>query len=60
MSESNRTSKKILMSVAALGVTAGIAGLGTFATFTSSTSASQEISSGTVSAWAPPERPTTA
>jgi spore coat-associated protein N len=48
MSESRGTSKKILLSVAALGVTASIAGLGTFATFTSSTSASQPISSGTV------------
>ena len=48
MSESKGTSKKILLSVAALGVTASIAGLGTFATFTSSTSASQAISSGTV------------
>ena len=49
MSESKGMSKKILLSVAALGVTASIAGLGTFATFTSSTSASQAISSGTVS-----------
>ena len=35
------TSGKVLLSLAALGVTAGIAGLGTFATFTSTTSASQ-------------------
>lgn len=49
MSEFKRMSKKILLSVAALGVTASIAGLGTFATFTSSTSASEAISSGTVS-----------
>ncbi|HEV3401134.1 MAG TPA: TasA family protein [Acidimicrobiales bacterium] len=49
MSDSKGTSKKILLSVAALGVTASIAGLGTFATFTSSTSASQNVSSGTVS-----------
>lgn len=48
MSESKRTSKKLLLSVAAIGVTASIAGLGTFATFTSSTSASQNVSSGTV------------
>ncbi len=48
MSESKGTFKKILLSMAALGVTASIAGLGTFATFTSSTSASQTISSGTV------------
>jgi spore coat-associated protein N len=49
MSESKRASKKILLSVAALGVSASIAGLGTFATFTSSTSASQAVSTGTVS-----------
>ncbi len=49
MSGSRSTSKKVLLSIAALGVTAGIARLGTFATFTSSTSASQDISSGTVS-----------
>ncbi|HWC12725.1 MAG TPA: TasA family protein [Acidimicrobiales bacterium] len=49
MSEKNRRSKKVLLSVAALGVTASIAGLGTFAQFTSSTSASQAVSSGTVS-----------
>ncbi len=49
MSEKKSTSKKILLSVAALGVTASIAGLGTFAQFTSSTSASQAVSSGTVS-----------
>ena len=48
MSDSKRTPKKILLSVAALGVTASMAGLGTFATFTSSTSASQAVSSGTV------------
>jgi predicted ribosomally synthesized peptide with SipW-like signal peptide len=40
---------KVLGSLAVLGVAASIAGLGTFATFTSSTSASQSISSGTVS-----------
>lgn len=43
------TSKKLLLSLAAVGVAAGIAGLGTFATFTSSTNASEAISSGTVS-----------
>jgi spore coat-associated protein N len=42
------TSKKVLLSVAALGVSAGIAGLGTFASFTSTTSASQTVASGTV------------
>ena len=40
---------KLVGSLAILGVAASIAGLGTFATFTSSTSASQAISSGTVS-----------
>lgn len=39
---------KVFGSVAVLGVAASIAGLGTFASFTSSTSASQSISSGTV------------
>ncbi|HLI55969.1 MAG TPA: SipW-dependent-type signal peptide-containing protein, partial [Actinomycetota bacterium] len=46
---SRSTSKKLLLSLAAVGVAAGIAGLGTFATFTSSTNASEAISSGTVS-----------
>jgi predicted ribosomally synthesized peptide with SipW-like signal peptide len=40
---------KLLGSFAVLGAAASIAGLGTFATFTSSTSASQTIGSGTVS-----------
>ena len=40
---------KLFGSVAVLGIAASIAGLGTFASFTSSTSASQSISSGTVS-----------
>jgi spore coat-associated protein N len=40
---------KVLGSIAVIGAAASIAGLGTFATFTSSTSASQAISSGTVS-----------
>ena len=40
---------KILGSLAVLGAAASVAGLGTFATFTSSTSASQTIQSGTVS-----------
>ena len=43
-----RTSKKILLSVAALGVAGGIAGLGTFATFTSTTTASQTVTAGKV------------
>ena len=40
---------KLLASFAVLGAAASIAGLGTFATFTSSTSANQSIQSGTVS-----------
>jgi len=44
-----RTLVKIVGSFAVIGAAASIAGLGTFATFTSSTSASQAIASGTVS-----------
>ena len=40
--------RKLLASIAVLGAAASIAGLGTFATFTSSTSASHTVSSGTV------------
>ena len=40
--------RKLLLTVAVLGATASIAGLGTFAGFTSSTSASHTVSSGTV------------
>src|SRR6266700_2950816 len=40
--------KKLLLTIAVLGAAASIAGLGTFATFTSSTSASHTVSSGTV------------
>lgn len=40
---------KVFGSIAVLGVAASIAGLGTYASFTSSTSASQSIGSGTVS-----------
>ena len=40
--------RKLLASVAVLGAAASIAGLGTFATFTSSTSASHTVASGTV------------
>src|SRR3954452_23716121 len=40
--------RKLLASVAVLGAAASIAGLGTFATFTSSTAASHTVSSGTV------------
>lgn len=42
------TTRKVLLSLAALGAAASIAGMGTFATFTSTTSASQTIASGTV------------
>jgi spore coat-associated protein N len=41
--------RKLLLTAAVLGAAASVAGLGTFATFTSSTSASHTISSGTVS-----------
>src|SRR4029078_11089643 len=40
--------RKLLLTIAVLGATASIAGLGTFATFTSPTSASHTVSSGTV------------
>lgn len=43
-----RTPAKILLSVAAVGTAASVAALGTFATFTDSTSASATIASGTV------------
>ena len=42
------TSKKLLATIAILGAAASIAGLGTYATFTSTTSQSHAISSGTV------------
>jgi hypothetical protein len=42
------SSKKVLLSIGALGTAAAIAGLGTFATFTSSTNASQTSTSGKV------------
>ena len=45
--------RKLLFSIAALGAAASVAGLGTFATFTSSTSASHTIASGTLSLTAP-------
>lgn len=44
-----QTMKKPLATLAVVGTAAALAGLGTFATFTSSTSASHTISSGTVS-----------
>jgi predicted ribosomally synthesized peptide with SipW-like signal peptide len=40
--------RKILLTVAAFGVAAAMATLGTFAAFTSTTSASQDVASGTV------------
>ena len=46
---SSKTLKRLLGSITVVGVAAAMAGLGTFATFTSSTSASHTISSGTVS-----------
>ncbi len=42
------TSGKVLASVALLGVAASVAGLGTYGSFTSTTSASETVSSGTV------------
>ena len=45
--------RKLLLSIAVLGAAASIAGLGTFATFTSSTSSSNTIASGTLSLTAP-------
>jgi predicted ribosomally synthesized peptide with SipW-like signal peptide len=44
-----RRGRKLLYSLAALGAAASIAGMATYATFTSSVSQSQTISSGTVS-----------
>ena len=48
--------RKLLLSIAVLGSAASIAGLGTFATFTSSTSASHTIASGTLSLTVPVSR----
>jgi spore coat-associated protein N len=45
--------QKLLVSCAVIGVAAAIAGLGTFATFTSSTSATHTIASGTLTLSAP-------
>ncbi len=45
----SKTPKRLLASLAVIGAAAAVAGLGTFATFTSSTSASHTVSSGTVS-----------
>lgn len=49
MSMNRKTLRRLVATFAVLGVAAAMAGLGTFATFTSSTSASDTISSGTVS-----------
>lgn len=46
----NGPAGKLLASLALVGAAASIAGLGTFAAFTSSTSASQSVASGTVTA----------
>jgi spore coat-associated protein N len=40
--------RKLLLSIAAIGSAAAVAGFGTYASFTSSTSASQSVASGTV------------
>jgi len=44
----HRSASKILLSLAAIGTAAGMAGMGTFATFTSTASASHTVSTGTV------------
>lgn len=43
-----KTTRKILLSMGAIGAAASIAGLGTYATFTDSTSATHTVDSGTV------------
>jgi predicted ribosomally synthesized peptide with SipW-like signal peptide len=48
MFTSRNRSTKLLLSLAALGAAGAMAGLGTFASFTGSTSASQTVASGTV------------
>lgn len=48
MATKRSTTKKLLLSLGVLGTACGIAGLGTFATFTSTTSASQTVTAGTV------------
>jgi predicted ribosomally synthesized peptide with SipW-like signal peptide len=49
MSTKARTARKVVGSLAVIGAAAAVAGLGTFGTFTDSTSASTEVTSGTVS-----------
>lgn len=48
MDERRKTAKKVLLSVAALAAAAGLAGVGTYASFTSSASVDQQISTGTL------------
>ncbi len=45
---SRKTTQKVLLSVTALAAAAGLAGVGTYANFTGSTSASQQVSTGTM------------
>jgi predicted ribosomally synthesized peptide with SipW-like signal peptide len=47
-SKKRNLTKKVLLSLGALGMAASIAGFGTYASFTSTTSASQIVASGTV------------
>jgi spore coat-associated protein N len=49
MGERRTTAKKVLLSVAALAAAAGLAGVGTYASFTDSASVDQQISTGTLS-----------
>jgi len=42
------TGRKLLLTLGALGVAGALAGMGTFATFTATTSASQTVASGTI------------
>jgi spore coat-associated protein N len=44
-----RTTQKVLLSITALAAAAGLAGVGTYASFTGSTSAAQTVSTGTMS-----------
>ena len=43
-----KTTQKVLLSITALAAAAGLAGVGTYANFTGSTSASQQVSTGTM------------
>lgn len=44
-----KTTQKVLLSITALAAAAGLAGVGTYASFTGSTAASQTVSTGTMS-----------